>query len=342
MARRTRPPTTAPLRRIRYDAGLRLSAPTFATAGFLILLAALWVAARHFGIAGSIAPHLPSTLLSSAILLAPCWAFGFGLADWLSPRLPNRAARLLAPQLLLAAYPLFSLPRHEFRWDMLLGMSALVLLITLSLTFANAAQPDWHDALVLSLLGISVLFHFFDKAWPVSGLSSMPKLLFVDAALFGFLVIRPLGGIGYDLRPHLPDFRIGLREFLYFTPIAIALGFALRFLHFHQTLSSPLWFASGWIFTLFFIAIPEELFFRGLMLNMLERKIGTRNALLLTSALFGLAHFNKRAAYFNWRYVILACIAGIFYARAWLATRRILTSGITHATVDTVWSIWLR
>jgi membrane protease YdiL (CAAX protease family) len=314
----------------------------FATAGFLALLAALWIAARFFGIAGSIAAHLPSTLLSSALLLAPYWAFGFGFDRWLSRHLTNRLARILAPQLLLAAYLLFSLPRHDFRWDMLLGMSALVLAITLALTYANPAQAGWHDFLVLALLGISVDLHFFNKAWPVSGLSSMPKLLFVDAALFGYLVIRPIGNIGYDFRPRLSDFRIGLREFLFFTPVAIALGFALGFLHFHQTLASPLWFASGWVFTLFFIAVPEELFFRGLLLNLLERKIGTRNALFVSSLLFGLAHFNKRAAYFNWRYVILACIAGAFYARAWLRTRRILTSSITHATVDTVWSIWLR
>jgi membrane protease YdiL (CAAX protease family) len=122
----------------------------------------------------------------------------------------------------------------------------------------------------------------------------------------------------------------------------MVLGFVLGFLHFHRTLASPLWFGSGWVFTLFFIALPEELFFRGLMLNMLERKIGTRKALIVTSLLFGLAHFNKRAAYFNWRYVILAVIAGWFYGRAWLAQRRLLASSITHATVDTVWSIWLR
>jgi membrane protease YdiL (CAAX protease family) len=58
--------------------------------------------------------------------------------------------------------------------------------------------------------------------------------------------------------------------------------------------------------------------------------------------LFGLAHFNTRAAFFNWRYVILAAIAGYFYGRAWLDRRRILTSSVTHATVDTVWSLWLR
>jgi len=63
--------------------------------------------------------------------------------------------------------------------------------------------------------------------------------------------------------------------------------------------------------------------------------------LVASAVVFGLAHFNKRAV-FNWRYVILAAIAGVFYGRAFLENRRQLSAGITHATVDTVWSIWLR
>jgi hypothetical protein len=192
------------------------------------------------------------------------------------------------------------------------------------------------------LLGLAVELHHFDNSFGVPGLNGLPKLLFVDLGLYGFLVIRPIRGIGFDFRPMRSDLTIGLREFLFYTPIALAIGLATAFLHFHLTLSSPAAFAAGWLFTLFFIAVPEELFFRGLMLNMLERHTGTRRALWITAVIFGLAHFNKRAAYFNWRYVILAAIAGFFYGRAWLAKRRVLTSSITHATVDTVWSIWLR
>jgi membrane protease YdiL (CAAX protease family) len=45
---------------------------------------------------------------------------------------------------------------------------------------------------------------------------------------------------------------------------------------------------------------------------------------------------------FNWRYVLLAAIAGVFYGRAWRTDRRIAASSITHATVDTVWGALLR
>jgi membrane protease YdiL (CAAX protease family) len=267
--------------------------------------------------------------VSAALLLAPMLLFGFGLAERL---------RVAVPLALLLAYPLSG----YFRWDMFLGMAAVSLTVTALLAWAADSEPGWRDWTALAILGISVDLGFFKSAFPVGGLSGLSKLLFVDVGLYGYLVLRPIGGVGYDFRPRLRDFRVGLREFIFYTPIAIALGFALGFLHFHPTLATPLWFAGGWFFTLFFIAVPEELFFRGLMLNMLERRFGNRAALTVSSVLFGLAHFNKRTAYFNWRYVILAAIAGVFYARAWLADRRVLASSITHTTVDTVWSIWLR
>jgi uncharacterized protein len=313
-----------------------------AALSFAALLVAFWFVGANFHVTENLTDHLPSAVLSFALLLGPYWGFGFGLDAWLRSRLTAPAARILAPAMLVIPYLVFVLPRGQFRWDMCLGMLGAVLVIALLLNGERSAAPDWRDWLVLAILGIAVDLHFFDKAWPVPGLAAMPKLLFVDAGLYGFLVLRPIGGVGYDFRARLSDFGIGLREFLWFTPIALAFGLLTSFLHFHPTWSDPVWFGSAWLFTLFFIAMPEELFFRGLMLNLLERRVGTRRALWITAVLFGLAHFNKRAASFNWRYVILAAIAGVFYGRAWLAQRRLLASSVTHATVDTVWSIWLR
>ncbi|HEX4274316.1 MAG TPA: CPBP family intramembrane glutamic endopeptidase [Bryobacteraceae bacterium] len=301
--------------------------------GFITLIACLWLVAKRFDAALS-----PATALSAALLLAPYWAFGFGFGEWIRHRLKGTLARTLAPLLLMAPYFISA----QFHISECLGMLAIVLAVSMLMQNAGGSEPGWRDWLVLSLLGISVDLHLFDRAWTGAGLNALPKLLLVDAGLYGYLVIRPISGIGFDLRLKLSDVAIGLREFLFFTPIAIALGFFLSFLHLHRTSGDPLAFAAGWLFTLFFVALPEELFFRGLMLNLLERRIGRNRALAVTSLLFGLAHFNKRAAYFNWRYVILAAIAGIFYGRAWLARRRLLASSITHTTVDTVWSIWLR
>ncbi len=317
------------------SANVRLCAA--GAAGFIALLVSFWFIARYFNVTIGF-----YTAVSLGLLLAPYWAFGFGLDGWLRGKLKSTAARTAGLLFLCIPYFVSALPQGQFRWDMFLGMTATVFAVALLLRHANPAMPGWRDWLVLAILAGAVELHFFDRAWPVPGLSAMPKLLFVDAGLYAYLVVRPLEGIGFDFRLRRSDVAIGLREFLYFAPIAVSLGFTLGFLHLHRTAGSPLAFAAGWLFTLFFVALPEELFFRGLMLNMLERRVGPRRALAITSILFGLAHFNKRAAYFNWRYVILAAIAGVFYGRAWLAERRLLASSITHATVDTVWSIWLR
>jgi membrane protease YdiL (CAAX protease family) len=86
--------------------------------------------------------------------------------------------------------------------------------------------------------------------------------------------------------------------------------------------------------------VPEELFFRAWVQNLLERRMGRLPALVIASVLFGLSHFNKRSTHFNWRYVLLATIAGIFYGRAWRAERRVPASTITHTCVDWLWSWW--
>lgn len=93
--------------------------------------------------------------------------------------------------------------------------------------------------------------------------------------------------------------------------------------------------------TFLLIALPEELFFRGILQNLLETRLGRSGALIVASVLFGLSHFNHGSV-FDWRYVLLATIAGIFYGRAWRAQRQIFAAVLTHTLVDVVWSLWFR
>jgi hypothetical protein len=153
--------------------------------------------------------------------------------------------------------------------------------------------------------------------------------------------VRHLDGVGFDFRVRLRDVFIGLREWAIYAPVAIGLGLALRFIRFKPGLPPAANIVAGLLITFFFVAIPEEFFFRGLLQNLLEPRLGKTRALLVAATVFGLSHFNKPLP-FNWRYVILAAIAGIFYGRAWLDRRRLTCSAITHTTVDVVWSLWFR
>lgn len=253
--------------------------------------------------------------------------------------------QLASPALLSIPYVLVACAAGVFRPQWLALYAALPVAIAVLLWQAARVDPDqrgnWRDFLVLAALGLAVDLRWCEGAWPAH-LAILNKILLLDAGIYGFVLIRRLDGTGFDLRLRLKDAGIGLREAVFYTPLAIVLGLSLGFLHVHREWPGPGPVAGAWLFTFFFIAVPEELFFRGWLQNLLEKRIGRYGALFLTACLFGLAHFNKRTTSFNWRYVLLAALAGIFYGRAWRAQRRVGASSFTHATVDAIWSLWLR
>ena len=288
----------------------------------------------------------PANAIAACLALIPFLAAAFfplqlagcarGLALW---------AQFSLPALLSIPYVLVACSAGSFRWGWFAVYAGLPMAVATLLWCAARDDKDergtWLDFLVLAVLGLAVDLRWFEGAWPPH-LAIFNKVILLDAGIYGFILLRNLGGTGFDLRLRWQDLAIGLREVAFYTPIALALGLSLGFLHAHGVWPSLTSIAFAWIFTFFFIAVPEELFFRGWLQNLLERRVGRTPALLLTAVLFGLAHFNKRAVQFNWRYVLLAALAGIFYGRAWRQQRRVGASAVTHASVDAIWSLWLK
>jgi hypothetical protein len=304
----------------------------------------------------------PFNVIAAILLLVPYFAVAFFPQSAVT-RMRNLplGVQLAFPALLSIPYALVACGAGVFQWQWFALYAALPAGIAALLWQASRRDPDqspqrpgavaggpdhqrgnWRDFLILITLGLAVDLRWFERAWPPH-LAIFNKILLLDAGIYGFVLIRHLAGTGFDLRLRLKDVCIGLREVVFYTPIAITLGLWLGFLHTHGTWPGFARIPVAWIFTFFFIAVPEELFFRGWLQNLLEKRIGRYGALFVTACLFGLAHFNKRAtASFNWRYVLLAAIAGIFYGRAWRHNRCVGASAVTHATVDTIWSLWLR
>jgi uncharacterized protein len=276
-------------------------------------------------------------------------AAGFAVAATQITRLVQRwprLARTLVPALLVLPYLLVTVSEHTFRWPWFALYLTLPVVMAWLLEQAARADPEqrgnWRDALILLTLGLAVDLRWFEYAWP-SGFEALGKILLVDAGLYGFLAVRQLSGTGFDFHLNWRDWKTGLRELIFFAPVVLALGLALGFIHPHTSHPSLGTAILRWIAIFFFVAVPEELFFRAWIQNLLERRLGRRSALVVASILFGLSHFNKRnaaGAYFNWRYVLLATIAGIFYGRAWRENRRVPASTITHTFVDWLWSWW--
>jgi membrane protease YdiL (CAAX protease family) len=276
--------------------------------------------------------------------LVPAAAFGFArervavaVARW------PFAARVALPALLVVPYVVIAASQHMLRWEWCALYAVLPVVMAWLLARAAVADPEqrgnWRDAVILLTLGLAVDLRWFDVAWP-AGLRGLNNLLWVDAGLYAFLAIRRLSGTGFDFRLHWSDWRTGLRELLFFAPAVLVLGLALGFIHPHANLPAAGRAALTWVGIFVFVAVPEELFFRAWVQNLLERRVGRWPALVIASVLFGLSHFNKRSEHFNWRYVLLATVAGIFYGRAWRERRRVPASTITHTCVDWLWSWW--
>src|SRR5882724_1411628 len=142
-------------------------------------------------------------------------------------------------------------------------------------------------------------------------------LLCLNVALAAFVLIRKVPGIGYNIGWGRRWGFYVMASFVVFAAIAIPLGEAMHFIRF-----APQW--QTWrslpflsIAILFFTAWPEEFLFRGLLQNLLSRSSKSDLAGWWTaSVLFGFSHITNMG-FPNWRYMILASIAGIFYGWTW-------------------------
>jgi len=310
-----------------------------ATAIFAAILIALWFGFRSSELGISLGTEFPRAFASFALLLAPLWFFGFGVAEPLK-RLPART-KILAPGLLSISYFVFAVGTDLFSPRAAIIVVAFPVLLAAFLELPGlATQMTWRDAAALAVIAATYYLKWLQSAWPPE-LAFLPKLFLADVALYCFLIIRRLEGSGYSLVPTGSAVLIGIREWAFFLPIALGLGELTRFIHFHAAIPRLGHVAGDILLTFLLIAIPEELFFRAILQNFLETRIGRTGALFLAAVLFGLSHFNHGSR-FNWRYVLLATIAGVFYGRAWRTNRQIFASIVTHTAVDVVWSLWFR
>jgi len=321
---------------------VRVNRTTWALASYAAILYVLRVGLEGSSLGQALGPHLRFAFASFALLLAPLWLFGFGAGDWLRQRMRFRVLRIVVPASLGIPYLAFAYGVGHLDASVAAAIFGVPVALAALLELApRSPKLLWQDTLTLTILAGLYMFKVFAAAWPYPGLAGLPKLYIADLALYLYLLVRRLEDVGYSFIPSASALWTGLREWFFFLPFGIGLGFAMHFIHFHPQIPSLTAALTAILVTFLFVAVPEELFFRGILQNLLETSLGSRRALILAALLFGLSHFNKVAA-FNWRYVLLATIAGIFYGRAWRAHRQLLACIMTHTAVDVVWSLWFR
>jgi len=303
-------------------------------------------------------PWRLAALLESVALLLGAFAglaqtaFVRQLRHWAMAS-PALAAGL--PFLLLIPYLIFAFGTRTFSLPALAKLIAYILVPVVLLLPDRLHRREglgWRDVLAMLALAVPVSAGWFEGIW------NWPQDIYIFRPIFcvlvggyAFMVLRDLQGVGFRLVWRKADVWDAFLNLVAFALLAIPIGVGLNFIHPHsaELVSNIHGMGRTASFFLLFIgiyltvAIPEELMFRGILQNLLVRSIrtGPRGlyGLLIASVVFGAAHLHHAPAP-NWRYAILATLAGIFYGNVYRTRQRLCASALTHALVDTLWHFW--
>lgn len=157
-------------------------------------------------------------------------------------------------------------------------------------------------------------------------------------ALVLFAGFRGLPGMKYNLPRRARDFAIPAAAFLLLAPVLYLLAVPLGFVDPPHAPPNPHPGPMAARYALIFVAtaLPEEILFRSLVQNLLMLRFGFTNAVLaISAAVFGLAHLNN-GAFPNWRYAVLAAVAGFGFGKVFEMAGSVLSSASVHATVNAV------
>jgi membrane protease YdiL (CAAX protease family) len=212
-------------------------------------------------------------------------------------------------------------------------------LVPTALTASAGSKPFgvWQDYAAMAALFIPFWLGWVQYLWPYPTPKvtyAMSVLLIIQIGEIAFLLVRRAPDVGFSLAWSNRWILTVLICFAGIALIDIPVALKIHFFRFDPSNGHHKEVLLELLGTFFFTAWAEEFFFRGLLQNALSRTLRSDAAgWLVASIVFGFAHINHE--YFpNWRYVLLATIAGFFYGFAWRKTKSMTGSGLIHAAVD--------
>ncbi len=193
---------------------------------------------------------------------------------------------------------------------------------------------------------------------PRQGLVSVFELVGLLMLIYFYIVLRELPNVGLSYRLKFKEVQLAIQYCVLFLIPALILGMPTQFIKVSHHVPGLLDMAGRFLAIGFFIALPEEILFRGIIQNALEmtwqkEPDGQRKALVAASIIFGLAHANNHNPpfiniplgplgvwHFPWVYVVLAGLAGVAYGWTFIKTRKVTAAALVHLLVDWVWSVF--
>jgi membrane protease YdiL (CAAX protease family) len=331
---------------VRYNLGLvasRQIGPLGAVGLWAVLCFGGGLYASWLGYGGR---EFAATLTAFACYFAVLLLFAArGVPEFLASRF-GAGGGYLPGMAVILGYLIYALGTNTFAFGRAGAITAFVFIpLALAASAEGQAPGAWQDYVTIAGVWVAVKFSPSHWLWHYPGgrlAYVFTVLLCVNVALAAFLLVRRFAGVGYSIAwGHRWSLYIG-GSFVLFAAIAIPLGIVIHFVQF-----APRW--AEWkslpfltLAILCFTAWPEEFLFRGLLQNMLTRSTKSEMAGWWTaSVLFGFSHITNMG-FPNWRYVLLASIAGLFYGWTWHKTGSIFASAIVHALVDAIWHFLFR
>lgn len=317
---------------------MSLPAAAVVWAAFVLLAGLLgnWLGfgGRRFAVALGVAALL---LAFESFLAAP------SVSEFAQRWLGGRGA-LFAPLVPLLAVVIYSFGVAANPRLAIAGAAYAVVPALLLASSAGKPPGTWEDYAAAMVAWIPIQFHWTYRLFPYPAplTHTLSILMALSTGVAAFVLVRRLEGVGYAV-----EWRRGFAwnfgfHFLVYAAIAIFLGLKIRFLTFAPSLTRGPSLPVTVLGVLFFTAWPEEFLFRGILQNLFSRTFRNEWAgLAVASAIFGLSHI-LHAPYPNWKYVLMATIAGFFYGRAWMKTRSLVPGVLVHAAVDISWHVLFR
>jgi uncharacterized protein len=152
-----------------------------------------------------------------------------------------------------------------------------------------------------------------------------------------FLCFRQVSGMKYHLPRTSRDLRNMLTGFALTAPVLAVVGIAIGFIPMRDAPTASMGkMASAAAIIFCGTALPEEILFRSMIQNLLMQRFGANTrTLIVASVIFGAAHLdNGPQPLPNWRYMILATIAGFAYGKVFQRSTSVLASAGFHTLVD--------
>lgn len=220
------------------------------------------------------------------------------------------------------------------------AQTLIVLAYTTAPVLCRYTLGDRAHFLVVLLLWLPIEFAGGFAFVPRASYGFLHTVIYGIAILLGltlFLVFRPIGGMKFNLPRGWRDLWLPLAGFAIVAPLLVAVGVAIGFIpppHLQVQPAGKMAAAVGIIFV--GTALPEEILFRALIQNLMMQRFGaTARTLFWASFIFGCAHLdNGPQALPNWRYMIVATIAGLAYGRVFQKSSSVVSSAMLHMMVD--------